>query len=275
MPRRTNLFQQVVTILNEHAAGDAVVEESAMLANGVTGEKREVDVLIRSSVAGYEVMIGVEGTAAGRNAGSPWVESMLKKHENLPTSKLVLVSEAGFSKPGRELAEAEGALALSPKDLDPDDPALAVLRGLPSLWPKQVALTPRRCKVVVLADEAPELVEDNPDELLLHTLAGEPIGTVSAYFAAVFDSRFAELAQIWTRWKWSGPAIEDLAPSQWLPFASCWSVSSRLTFVSRISKHSQGLLEPGSALAGRRRFRDRSLFDLARIQVVLLKSVDD
>ena len=39
MPRRTNLFQEVVTVLHEHLA----VEESALLIDGVTGDEREVD----------------------------------------------------------------------------------------------------------------------------------------------------------------------------------------------------------------------------------------
>jgi hypothetical protein len=35
MPKRTNLFQQVVTIIHEQLAGDAAVEASAMLTNRV------------------------------------------------------------------------------------------------------------------------------------------------------------------------------------------------------------------------------------------------
>lgn len=124
MPKRTNLFQQVVAILQEHAAPGAEVTESALLTNRVTGVEREVDVVIATTVAGYEILVGVEGTATGRKASTPWVESMLGKHEDLPTAKLVLVSEAGFYEPARKAALAKGALPLSPTDLDPTIPRL-------------------------------------------------------------------------------------------------------------------------------------------------------
>jgi hypothetical protein len=48
MPKRTNTFQQLVVILHEQIAGQATVVESEMLQNRVTGEEREVDVVIRS-----------------------------------------------------------------------------------------------------------------------------------------------------------------------------------------------------------------------------------
>lgn len=141
MPRRTNVFQEVVAIIHRHMAGDASVEESGMLQNAVTGAEREVDVVIRSRVAGHEVIVGVEATAKGRKADAPWVEGMVGKHADLPTSKLVLVSEAGFSEPARRLAVAKGAVPLAPADLEAQDPDYAILRALRSLWPKQVTVT--------------------------------------------------------------------------------------------------------------------------------------
>lgn len=68
-------FQEVVAIIQEHMAGDATVEESGMLVHRVTGEEREVDVVIRSEVAGHEIIISVEATAVGRKADTTWVEA--------------------------------------------------------------------------------------------------------------------------------------------------------------------------------------------------------
>jgi hypothetical protein len=68
MPRRTNVFQEVVAIIHEHMAEGATVEESAMLVNRATGHKREVDVVIRTNAATQEVVIGIEATSAGREA---------------------------------------------------------------------------------------------------------------------------------------------------------------------------------------------------------------
>ena len=43
MPKRSNLFQDVVAIIHQHMAGDAEVVESAMLPNAGAGGQTEVD----------------------------------------------------------------------------------------------------------------------------------------------------------------------------------------------------------------------------------------
>ena len=67
---------------------------------------------------------------------------MIGKHDELPTDKLVLVSETGFVKQAEKLAEAKGVILLSPTDLEKGDPAHTVVNRLRSIWPKTVALTP-------------------------------------------------------------------------------------------------------------------------------------
>lgn len=57
MPKRTNLFQEVVEILHRHMAGDATVEASAMLPSQSTGALREVDVVIRAKQANFTELI--------------------------------------------------------------------------------------------------------------------------------------------------------------------------------------------------------------------------
>lgn len=51
MPKRTNLFHDVVASVYRQMAEGATVEECAMLRNRVTGELREVDVMIKSKAA--------------------------------------------------------------------------------------------------------------------------------------------------------------------------------------------------------------------------------
>ena len=149
MPRRSNLFQEVVAIIHAHMAEGAVVEESALLVNRLTGEQREVDVVIRSETAGHPFVIGVEASALGRKASADWVEQMVGKHKNLPTDKLVLVAEGGFTRQATELAAAEGVITLSPEDVSESDPTYSVVNSLRSAWPKTVALTPERVQVHV------------------------------------------------------------------------------------------------------------------------------
>ena len=46
----------------------------------ITGELREVDIVISTNVSGYEVNIGIEVAGRRRKADTPWVESMHSKH---------------------------------------------------------------------------------------------------------------------------------------------------------------------------------------------------
>jgi len=152
MPKRSNLFQDVVAIVQRHLAGDAEVGESAMLADRVTGQEREVDVVITTRLAGQPITLSFEATSGRRPADVPWVEQTVAKHANLPTGTLVLVSEAGFTSPARQLAEVEGAVPMSAEDLSGEDRALQVVTRLQSLWPKSVALAPQ---AVVLTVQPP------------------------------------------------------------------------------------------------------------------------
>ena len=108
MPKRSNQFQRLVLLINRCLAGNAQVIESAMLKDKITGESREVDVLISTDVSGYKVDIAVEVVARGRKADATWVESMYAKHSDLPTDKLILVSEKGFYIPALEKAKFYG-----------------------------------------------------------------------------------------------------------------------------------------------------------------------
>lgn len=113
MPKRSNQFQRLVLLINSCLAGDAQVIESAMLKDKITGESREVDVLISTNVSGYIVDIAVEVVARGRKADTPWVESMYSKHSSLPTNKLILVSEKGFTLPALKKAKFYGIEAVT------------------------------------------------------------------------------------------------------------------------------------------------------------------
>lgn len=113
MPRRSNSFQRLVLLINSGLAGNARVVESAMVADKITGEQREVDVLISTNASGYEVSIAIEVVARGRKADTPWVESMHSKHSSLPTNKLILVAESGFTSPALRKAKFYGFEAIT------------------------------------------------------------------------------------------------------------------------------------------------------------------
>lgn len=195
MPKRTNVFQEVVAILQAHMAGDATVEESGMLVHRDTGKEREVDVVIRSKVAGHEVIVSVEATASGRKADASWVERMIGKHRKLPTSKLILVSQAGFYDAARKQADAENALPLSPEDLDVEDPAFVVVNALPSLWPKALSLSPDTATVAVRKPDGTLVrVNDLPPDTTVFFAEGQAVGTLVDVFK-VATADFPKVAE--------------------------------------------------------------------------------
>lgn len=128
MPKRTNAFQRLVTLLTATLAGRAQVTESAMLTDRVSGELREVDVLVVAIAGGYSVQLGVEVISWARPADTPWVEKMRAKHENLQTDKLILVSEKGFYEPARRKADFYGIEVLTLEEAtEADWPLIAAL----------------------------------------------------------------------------------------------------------------------------------------------------
>lgn len=105
MPKRSNAFQKLIFLVNQQLAKHGHVVESPLLTDTVTGELREVDVLIETSIAGYEIKLAIECIDRKRKADTPWIEGILQKHKNLPTDKLILVSRSGFSVAALKKAE--------------------------------------------------------------------------------------------------------------------------------------------------------------------------
>jgi Restriction endonuclease len=189
VPKRSNLFQDVVGIIYRHMAGDARVKESAMLTSAATGDEREVDVLITTNVAGHDVRIAVEATDKARPADVTWVEQMVGKHRNLPTDKLVLVSDSGFTSSARATAEAEGTVPIAPEDLA-GDPEGRVVGRLRSLWPKSVALTTKHVTIHARPPGTNTLVvaEDPPGTADVRFLGAEEVeATVRDCVVALLD----------------------------------------------------------------------------------------
>jgi len=197
VPKRSNLFQDVVASVQHHIAGDAVVEESAMLPHRLTGELREVDVVVRGTVAGQEVVLGIEASAAGRPATVQWVEQQVAKHKELGTNKLILVAAAGFSGTARKLAGQYGAVAIAPEDLEGGDPTFAVVNNLASLWAKVYSVTPEGVTVRIDHVKLGEIVElvDPPGDLDIFLGDGTFLCPLSQVVATALDVHSAEYSR--------------------------------------------------------------------------------
>ena len=94
-----------MTVIHACIANDVSVEESALLTDKETGQKREVDIVLKSQLGDYPVVLSVEVRDRSRKAGSGWVEEMAGKHQSLQTNKLILVSRLGFTKPAMKKAK--------------------------------------------------------------------------------------------------------------------------------------------------------------------------
>lgn len=118
MPKRSTLFQRAIYYFKEHLAdGRYEVVESMMLRENVTGRKREVDVVLTTVVSGHVVNVCLECIEHKRPADITWIEQMHSKHAKLPTSRLVLVSRSGFTKPARQAASNYGIEILTPEQV--------------------------------------------------------------------------------------------------------------------------------------------------------------
>lgn len=196
MPQRSNLFQKVVRVLHQAIAGEATVDESGFLIDSDTGEEREVDVVIRTTTAGHELIVAIEATATGRKADVIWVEAMLKKHEKLPSSKLVLVSEAGFSDGARKKAEKNGATPIAPEDLPQDFDGGDVVNKLGAIYLKMISLEMLEFEATCEAPDGGGAERfEPPPTVEVFVEDGQPYGAIGKLANAHFDESFLEIAQ--------------------------------------------------------------------------------
>lgn len=98
MPQRSNLFQKLVFLIHRSLSTEWEVTESEMLIDLISGQSREVDIVAKRTVIGHQIVLSIECQDRNRPADVTWVESLAKKHEHLPTSKLVLWSRSGFTR---------------------------------------------------------------------------------------------------------------------------------------------------------------------------------
>jgi hypothetical protein len=227
MPRRSNLFQDTIAAVHAHMAGDATVEDSAMLRQRTTGEVREVDVVLTSKIGSHDVVVSIEARASARRADLPWVESMLGKHADLPTSKLVLVSENGFTQPARRQAEAKGAIAVSPKDLAGDHPGREIIEGLRSVQAQEVTLELQHMVMTARRPRGEKIQVRVPLNMNVYARDGRYITMLNLLFESERAASFAEFhkdvtspggtleANLHPRWNLPGGAVSDEIYARW------------------------------------------------------------
>lgn len=124
MPKRTNDFQQLIFVIENKLAGsDATVTESAERIDIVTGQKREIDILIETKISEIPIAIAIEcRDHKNRKQTVTWIEELNGKYKDIPAiNKVIAVSKSGFAQTALAKAKQYGLEALTlteAKDLD-------------------------------------------------------------------------------------------------------------------------------------------------------------
>jgi len=154
MPIRSNRFQKLVHLIQRQLSGKADVCQSVELPDRDTGKKREVDVVITITSGHHQLNIGVE--AISGKAGTPWVESMICKHQQGGlTDRLILVAGQGFSNPAAKKAQMHGVDAVTLGQAESLDWTKLVGKYA-ELWFAKVDLNPKEVSLTVEATPGSE-----------------------------------------------------------------------------------------------------------------------
>lgn len=109
MPKRTNVFQQVITYIHEQMTSSAgTVKESQVVHERSCNAEREVDILLEQEVLGTKLRIAVECRGRGRKDTLEWIDSLIGKYHDLveDINKVIAVSRSGFSPDAQKKALA-------------------------------------------------------------------------------------------------------------------------------------------------------------------------
>jgi hypothetical protein len=105
MPARTNDFQKLIKVINRHLAPtDAKITESAMLYDPEADAKREIDILVESTLLNCNIKIGIECTAVRSPLEIRQIESFKEKHRKVGINQTVVVSKNGFTDSAKKYA---------------------------------------------------------------------------------------------------------------------------------------------------------------------------
>ena len=165
MPIRSNPFQKLVHLIERQVSGIAAVEQCVELTDQENGETREVDVLISVESGDHKFRIGIEAT--DKKGGTPWVESMITKHQGgMLSDKLILVAADGFTRGAVKKAEAHNVSMVSLGDAESIDWARTVGKYA-SLWFGKVDLSPETVTFTVKSPQGNNQLVIDPNTVIV------------------------------------------------------------------------------------------------------------
>jgi len=105
LPKRTNSFQQSIAFIYNAIIGQGfkVLESEEILDSDGTA-LREVDILVRGTIAGHWVNIAIECRNRARKDTVEWIDQLIGKYAAADVQKVVAVSASGFTQSARDKA---------------------------------------------------------------------------------------------------------------------------------------------------------------------------
>ena len=114
-------YQEAVAVLYERADGFGDVRRNVMVPDKVTGQPRQVDVLIDVGVKGHSVSLLVDAKFYASRVDVRDVESVLALADAVSADKAIIVAANGWTEPaGRKAEHANLDLRLLPLEGAPD-----------------------------------------------------------------------------------------------------------------------------------------------------------
>jgi hypothetical protein len=185
MPQRTNPFQQLVHLIEQLLAPrGATVTESKQFIDQVTGEKREVDIVIETKSGVHPFIIGIECRDRKRSADAPWIEEIASKHQDIGINKTIVVSRSGFYKPALRKAKQRKIDALTLSEAQESDwvAYTSRLTGLETMTIETLVAQCKEVRVQVLPPSSPPYPPPptfgSEQGTIIYDAAGDSVGNV-------------------------------------------------------------------------------------------------
>jgi hypothetical protein len=188
MPKRSNDFQKMILrIYSQMKSTDSTVEESVLLVEKNTDEKREIDILISINSFNSVMRIAIECRGRKKKDDIQWIDELVGKYRDLDVNKVVAVSKSGFSKGAIEKAKQNNIDTLTLKEAETIDwPNHFVRLGI-----AKVNRFDRPDKIIVQTEPAISIAIQPSTEILLGD--GSIVGTIVNLAKSIYSQELENI----------------------------------------------------------------------------------
>lgn len=178
MVTKGRMVEKIVASMHEEAGVTIETNKWLPPAIGTGTQKREIDVLITTSVTGYPVQLAIECKNEAKQVGSPDLGVFIDKlhYVGIPPQQGIFVSVAGYTKGALERAKAAGVRCLILSDVS-KNLTDTVIRAFQSILYLLASIE----QITILNTATPNDVEYENMNLTFFDAEGEPCATVQDF----------------------------------------------------------------------------------------------